>query len=123
MLYDSLLIIAIWMATLLVWVIASGGEVVTGWLIQVVLFSQWLGFYLYFWSRQGQTLGMTAWRIKLVNQDGTQPSLPQLLKRAAVAPVSVFCAGLGYLWIYIGDRQQTWHDRASQTLVVHIPKA
>ncbi len=123
MLYDGLLIIAIWMATLLVWVIASGGEVVTGWLIQVVLFSQWLGFYLYFWSRQGQTLGMTAWRIRLVNQDGTAPDILQLLKRAAIAPISVFCAGLGYLWFYIGDRQQTWHDRASQTLVVHIPKA
>lgn len=123
MLYDSLLIIAIWMATLLVWVIASGGEVVTGWLIQAVLFSQWLGFYLYCWSRQGQTLGMTAWRIKLVNLDGTAPDMPQLLIRAAVAPISAVCAGLGYLWLYIGDRQQTWHDRISQTLVVHIPKA
>jgi uncharacterized RDD family membrane protein YckC len=122
MLYDSLLIIAIWMATLLVWVVASGGEAVTGWPIQVVLFSQWLGFYLYCWSRQGQTLGMTAWRIKLVSLDGTAPSFLQLLKRAAVAPVSVICAGLGYLWLYIGGHQQTWHDRASQTLVVHIPK-
>jgi len=66
---------------------------------------------------------MTAWRIKLVNQDGTAPDILQLLKRAAVAPVSFFCAGIGYLWFYIGDRQQTWHDRASRTLVVHIPKA
>ena len=122
MLYDGLLIIAIWMATLLVWVIASGGEAVTGWPIQLVLFSQWLGFYLYFWSRQGQTLGMTAWRIKLVKQDGTAADFPQLLKRAAVAPISLFCVGLGYLWFYVGDQQQTWHDRASQTLVVHIPK-
>ncbi|XOV82154.1 MAG: RDD family protein [bacterium] len=123
LLYDTLLIVAIWMATLLVWVIASGGEAVTGWLIQLVLLAQWLGFYLYFWSRQGQTLGMTAWRIKVVNQAGKPASFLQLLKRAVVAPVSFLCLGLGFLWFYMGDRQQTWHDRASQTMVVYIPKA
>ena len=122
LLYDSLLVIAIWMATLLTWVIATGGQAVTGWPIQVVLFSQWLGFYLYFWSRQGQTLGMTAWRIKLVDLHGNPPTFTQLLKRVAIAPVSLICVGLGYLWFYIGDRQQTWHDRASGTMVVHIPK-
>jgi uncharacterized RDD family membrane protein YckC len=66
---------------------------------------------------------MTAWRIKLVKQDGTSPDFLQLLKRATVAPISLFCVGLGYLWFYVGDRQQTWHDRVSQTLVVHIPKS
>lgn len=94
----------------------------TGWVLQCVLFSQWLGFYLYFWSRQGQTLGMMAWRIKLVDMQGLKPSWEQLFKRAGLAPISLLCLGLGYLWFYIGSTQQTWHDRFSQTLVVYIPK-
>ncbi len=122
LLYDCLLVIAIWMATLFIWVVASGGEAVTGWLLQCVLFSQWLGFYLYFWSRQGQTLGMMAWRIKLVDMQGLNPNWEQLCKRAALAPISLLSLGLGYLWYYIGSTQQTWHDRFSQTLVVYIPK-
>ena len=123
MLYDALLIIAIWMATLLAWVVANGGEAVVGLLVQMVLAAELLGFYLYFWSRQGQTLGMTAWRIKLVDTEGRQPTLRQLCVRLVTAPLSICSAGLGYLWFYIGDAKQTWHDRLSGTMVVHIPKA
>jgi len=123
MLYDALLIVAIWMATLLAWVIANDGDAVAGLLVQAVLAMELVGFYLYFWSRQGQTLGMTAWRIKLVDTDGRQPTLRQLGIRLAAAPLSAGAVGLGYLWLYVGDARQTWHDRLSKTMVVHIPKA
>jgi uncharacterized RDD family membrane protein YckC len=123
MLYDSLLIIAIWMATLLAWVIANDGKAVEGIIVQAVLALELLGFYLYFWSRQGQTLGMTAWRIKLVDADGSQPLLKQLVVRLLTAPLSIACVGVGYLWLYVGDARQTWHDRLSGTMVVHIPKS
>jgi len=122
MLYDGLLIIAIWMATLLAWVIANDSEAVEGIIVQAVLALELVGFYLYFWSRQGQTLGMTAWRIKLVDADGSQPLLKQLVVRLLTVPLSMACAGAGYLWLYVGDARQTWHDRLSGTMVVHIPK-
>ena len=122
LLYDQLLVIAIWMGTLFIWIIASGGEAVTGWLVQSVLAIQWIIFYLFFWSRQGQTLGMTAWRIKLVDTQGNSPTLKQLIKRLVCAPLSMTCAGIGFLWFYIGDQQQTWHDRFSDTMVVYMPK-
>ena len=122
LLYDLLLVIAIWMGTLFVWVTATGGEAVQGVLVQLVLGLEWLGFYLFFWRRQGQTLGMAAWRIFVVDEQGFPPSLRQCLIRAFSAPVSMACVGLGYLWFYVGDRQQTWHDRLSHTMVVHIPK-
>ena len=121
-LYDGLLILAIWLGTIFAWVVASGGEAVTGLLLQLVLLTELAGFYLVFWTRTGQTLGMTAWRIKLVAGDGRAPSLRQLCVRLGVAPLSIAAVGLGYLWLYIGDEKRTWHDRASDTWVVHIPK-
>ena len=82
LLYDLLLIVAIWMGTLFVWVSVSGGEAVQGVLVQLVLVAEWLAFYLFFWRRQGQTLGMAAWRIFVVDENGQPPDLKQCLLRA-----------------------------------------
>ncbi len=110
------------MGTLFFWVILNDGEAVTGLFVQLVLLLELAGFYLYFWSRQGQTLGMTSWRIKVVDSSGQRPSTKQLCIRLLAAPLSFISCGIGYLWFYIGDRRQTWHDRLSDTMVVHIPK-
>ena len=123
MLYDTLLIVALWMGTLFAWVIGNDGEAVSGWPVQLTLAAELIGFYLFFWSRDGQTLGMTAWRIKLVNKDGEAPGLRQIIIRLCTAPLSLISAGLGYLWLYVGDDKQTWHDRLSGTLVVYLPKS
>jgi len=123
LLYDGLLIIAIWMGTLFPWVILNEGEAVTGVFVQLILLLELAAFYLYFWSRQGQTLGMTAWRIRLVDTSGNPPTFKQLVIRLAAAPLSILSGGIGYLWFYVGERRQTWHDRLSDTMVVHIPKA
>ncbi len=122
LLYDALLIIAVWMATLFPWVIFNNGEAVGGMLVQLVLLAELIGFYLVFWSRQGQTLGMKAWRIRLVDTTGQPPTFKQLLIRLATAPLSVLSCGAGYLWFYVGDHRQTWHDRLSDTMVVHLPR-
>ena len=122
LLYDALLVIALWMGTLFLWVIASGGESVEGLGVQLVLLAELIVFYLGFWSRQGQTLGMAAWHIKLVDSNGQPPSWRQLCVRLTIAPLSFGTAGLGFFWFYVGTRQQTWHDRISDTFVVHIPK-
>jgi uncharacterized RDD family membrane protein YckC len=122
LLYDGLLIIAIWMGTLFLWVLINDGEAVSGPLVQLILLAELAGFYLYFWSRQGQTLGMTAWRIKLVDSSGNPPEKRQLLLRLVTAPLSFLSCGIGYLWFYVGAHRQTWHDRFSDTMVVHIPR-
>ena len=121
--YDVLLIVALWMFTILGGVLLNEGETVAGTVLQLILATEALGFYLYFWARQGQTLGMRAWRLKLVTGEGGQPNLSALFKRALLAPISFLCFGLGYLWYFVGARQQTWHDRGSDTYVVLLPKA
>ncbi len=121
LLYDFILVFALWVITILGLVIAKG-EAVFGPVVNTLLLAEWIGFYVYAWTRGGQTLGMTSWRIRLVTPAGEQPALTAILIRIVVAPVSLICAGLGYLWMYLDKEQLTWHDRVSDTRVVHIPK-
>ena len=122
MIYDGLLLLALWMLTSLALLPLNDGEAVSGPAYQALLLLEWGAFYIYFWRRRGQTLGMRAWRLQLVASDGGEPALRACFVRLAVAPLSFFAAGLGYLWFYVGSRQQTWHDRASDTFVVLLPK-
>lgn len=123
LLYDVLLIVALWMITALVVNLAfNDGNAATGPGLQLLLLAEVICFYLYFWHNSGQTIGMRAWRLKLVDSDGQPPTLRALVKRMSIAPLSLLCAGLGYVWYLVGSRQQTWHDRFSDTYVVLLPK-
>jgi uncharacterized RDD family membrane protein YckC len=80
------------------------------------------GFYFYFWRRNGQTLGMQAWRLRLDSASGGRASVRQCLIRMPVGILSLLCGGLGYWWIWIDRERLAWHDRASGTRVVVLPK-
>lgn len=72
-------------------------------------------FFAWFWTHGGQTLGMRAWRLKLVAADGSSATLKQALVRYAAAWLSLLAAGLGYLWVLIDKDGLAWHDRLSGT--------
>ncbi len=120
MLYDSLLLTALVFAVLAPFVVALDG--VGPWTSRALIVTTWAGFYAISWSRGGQTLGMTAWRIHLLDTDGQPPSWRQIAVRLLTAPLSFASLGMGYLWFYVDDNRQTWHDRLSGTMVVHLPK-
>lgn len=80
------------------------------------------GFYWYFWRKNGQTLGMQAWRLRLDDADGMRPTLRQCAIRSAIGLLSLLCGGLGYWWAWWDREHLTWHDRASNTRVVVLPK-
>ena len=80
------------------------------------------GFYFFFWRKTGQTLGMQAWRMRVVSRDGGRPSWRQCAVRAAVGIGSLGLFGLGYWWLLIDRDRLTWHDRASNTKVIVLPK-
>lgn len=118
MFYDALLILAIWMITLLVMVVANGGEPVLGAPVQTLLFLEAFTFFAYFWTRAGQTAGMRAWRLRLVSNAGGRVSLHQATLRFAVALAALGAFGIGYLWALIDRQGRTWPDLASNSRVV-----
>lgn len=67
-----------------------------------------IGFYGYFWSLAGQTIGMKAWRLRVQNSDGSNISFTQSLIRMAT---SAF--GLGNVMALFTDRnafQDLWAE-------------
>lgn len=81
-----------------------------------------VGFYVYFWRKSGQTLAMQAWRIRVDSNTGGRPTWKQCFIRAAVGLISLLCGGMGYWWIWFDKQGASWHDRASNTRVVVLPK-
>lgn len=134
MLYDSLLVIAIWIIVGFVVLSAFGinearsvdGELVVlaplykNTLFAAMLLSAFL-FFGWFWTHSGQTLGMQAWRIKVQNHDGSALCWKQVLLRCLTAPPGMLALGLGYLCMLIDPERRTLPDRASGSVVVKVP--
>ncbi|WNC69345.1 RDD family protein [Thalassotalea nanhaiensis] len=82
---------------------------ITGW----ALF--WVGFFfVFFWAKSGQTIGMRAWRLRVQNVDGSKIS-----KKTGVKRLLFTLFGLGNLTV-IFDRKNklSLQDRFTDTEVV-----
>ena len=121
MIYDSLLIFAVLLFAILVPVMINGGEAIEWnvWLLRFYLLLTVFFYYAWFWQKSGQTLGMRAWRIRVINEHGANPTFGVSFVRFAFALLSWACFGLGYLWRLF--KPFTWHDRLSGTRVVLLP--
>jgi uncharacterized RDD family membrane protein YckC len=120
MIYDALLVLAIWMFTLFP-VVALHNDYVFGALVQSFLFVEMFAFFAWSWVHRGQTVGMMAWRLKVVSDDGGNVTLMQATFRFMGALVSFVCLGLGYLWIWIDGNRRSWSDLASASRVLVEP--
>ena len=71
-------------------------------------------FFIFFWCKSGQTLGMKAWRLRVQNQDGSLMDKPTALKRLVLTLL-----GLGNLWILVNWQQKlSLQDKLTNTEVV-----
>lgn len=130
MLYDGLILIALYIilgglfATAITKIIGAEEMIVLSPAMALsLLFTFAFLYYSHFWRRGGQSIGMKAWRIKLINNNGTGPmQLSQFMLRVGVGFFSLVLGFLGFIWMLFDRQQRTWHDIASLTRVVHIPK-
>jgi uncharacterized RDD family membrane protein YckC len=77
-----------------------------------------LWFYLYFWVKAGQTLGMRAWRMLLLSADGT----PVTLRQACIRLLTSF-GGLGNFWLWLRwGKGLALQDQIAGTIVVVLSK-
>ncbi len=77
-------------------------------------------FFTGFWWRGGQTLGMRAWRLKVVRADGAPLTWTDALKRHLASLLSCLALGLGFVWILLDPQGLAWHDRLSGTRLIRV---
>lgn len=122
-LYDLIALAAIWFFAGLIVVIALQGKAVDP---ENLLFLLYLIVvaYAYFgwcWTRGGQTLGMKAWKIKLVTTEADQTiGWKCAAIRFAAAILSLSALGLGFFWSVIDRDSRTWHDRISRSYMLKV---
>lgn len=122
-LYDWLLVLAIMMVVSVPVVAVIDDAIAPGnAFYRLTLALVAAAFFIFFWSHGGQTLGMKAWRLKLVNRDGTAANTKAAAQRFIFACLALLPAGLGFVWL-IWDRDKlSWQDRLSKTRVVLLPR-
>ncbi|MGB5201394.1 MAG: RDD family protein [Sedimenticolaceae bacterium] len=126
--YDSWLVAAIWLlgATVETFIragLGTGGDAGSHWPLQAFLLLSPALFFGWFWTHGGQTLGMRAWRLKLLDSSGNPVTWRQSLIRYGAAWLSLLALGLGYVWVWIDPQGLSWHDRLSGTRLVVLEKA
>jgi uncharacterized RDD family membrane protein YckC len=77
-----------------------------------------VGFYLYFWTRGGQTLGLRAWHLRVEREDGGKLDARDALRRLGWATLSLLPLGAGLLAALRDPERRAWYDRKSGTRVV-----
>jgi uncharacterized RDD family membrane protein YckC len=75
-------------------------------------------YFVGFWRRNGQTLAMKTWKVRLVAADGGRPGIDQLILRFLLAWPSVLVLGIGLFWAPFDRDRQFLHDRLSGTRLV-----
>lgn len=75
-------------------------------------------FYGWFWVNGGQTLGMRAWHLYLIKEDGKFISWRQAAIRYCAASLSWLFIGLGFAFILLNRDKKTWHDLLSKSSIV-----
>ena len=123
--YDLLLMAAMYFIIGGVAVAINGGEKIPllwSLLISTAIFPGCiLAFYYWFWKRCGQTLGMQAWRLKLI-ADNPPVTFKLVSIRYIASILGLACAGIGFFWMIIDSQGRTWHDIASRSRIVQMPK-
>ena len=86
--YDLMLLFSILFFMSLPWVVVTNGEAVIGNIFyQLYLLIIILTYYLWFWIKHGQTLGMKSWKTYVLNTDNTKINIRQGLLRIILALV------------------------------------
>lgn len=116
-LYDTLIILAIWVFTVVALVTLIGDAVVGAW-VQSLLFIEMYAFLVLFWCGRGQTLGMLAWHLR-IRSDGRFTPI-QALGRFVGGMASFATLGLGFFWMWFDRDHMTWSDRLSRSIVVRL---
>lgn len=86
--------------------------------IQLWVLAWVIGFFLWFWKRGGQTLGMRAWRLRIYSTTEQPMTWKRLILRLVFS-----LAGLGTLLVLFDFKhKQSLQDRVAKTEIITLTK-
>lgn len=122
--YDALLLLAVLFFATLALLPLNGGRAIepANGLYSTYLVAVSYAYFAWFWTHGGQTLGMRAWRLRLLANRGTSITWTSSLVRFIGALLSWLAFGAGFLWSLFDPQRLTWHDHLSQTALTLEPR-
>ncbi|WP_263078710.1 RDD family protein [Endozoicomonas sp. Mp262] len=96
----------------------SQGSSLDGPVFYIALLLTMFVFFTYCWTKKGQTLGMQAWKIKIINNNGQFITFRQSLLRFIIAIPSLLLIGIGIFWMKADPDKKSWQDRLSRSITI-----
>ena len=88
-----------------------------------------LAYFTAFWTWKGTTIGGIVTNLRVIKVGNGELTFPECLVRSLMGVLSFGALGIGVLWILRNDTaadglpaRQGWHDLATGTYVVKVPK-
>lgn len=114
-LYDCLLLIALFFIITAIAIAFNHGEAIQSAAYYLALYVVGFLFFDWFWRHGGQTLGMSAWRIKVEGMQQETISFSQSLIRY-LAGTLLFVFTL--LYMLLNPDREALHDKLSKTKII-----
>lgn len=119
--YDFILLIALFfLATAIILPLNQGEAIHSSIFFPFYLLTVSFIFYGWFWTHGGQTLGLQAWKLRVVNDQQSNISWKQAFIRYITACCSWLALGLGILWRIVHKNNKTWQDLSSKSSIVIV---
>lgn len=119
LLYEALLVAAVVLVGSFPFVmIAQGADAPSRLLFQLYLVALTGAYFTWQWRRDGRTLAMKTWRLRLVTRGGGELAWSHALKRYGYALAGTLALGTGFLWALLDREGLFLHDRLAGTLII-----
>ncbi|MCF6264545.1 MAG: RDD family protein [Xanthomonadales bacterium] len=124
-LYDSFAVLSISFLLTALWVTGNSGEAITPekMVYPLYLASLFLAAWVYFavsWRKGGATLGMRAWKVKLITEDGDRISWGASMLRFCAAWLGLIVFASGFILSLLRKDRACWHDLVSHSWLVRL---
>ena len=82
-------------------------------------FAIYFVYFPYFWTKDGQTLGMRPFHLRVVmDKDGGKVTMGPAILRLIGYWIDQIIFYLGFVWVLIDSRRRGWHDLIAGTVVI-----
>ena len=121
--YDALLMLGVWftvgsLALIIQYIITGNIGSWPSWLgLSLVILSTW-SYFIFFWLYGGKTLGMSSWKIKVVNPDNKNLSIAQLSIKFVINILTFALCGVPLIFVLLHKDKISLSDYLSKTRVI-----